>query len=353
MRDDFNKATIDMLSKRVGAICSNPDCRQPTSGPSTDLKKSVNIGVAAHIRAASEGGPRYEKFMSSEQRADISNGIWLCQSCSKLIDADSKRYTVDWLKNWKNNAERNALERLESGRPQKNLISSQPLASAPQHDERLDLSIATDSFLSPQSDVRNAAARMALALHDDKPVCVVCEYPEFAAIQPIDDGSVPDALNSIELAAYRQQKARKGKRIASAISLAFSRPCFEPWGLYLQNASDWCELLISIPKAFSDDRVSGTVEKLSLWRTDEPTFRASIRLTENEVQGVLETTGQSTMEHLAFGAGWRSADELPRTLILSKVLPNILRSLASAEIDLTALDLSPILNLPSWHIGRD
>ncbi|MFP6561342.1 hypothetical protein WJ542_24005 [Paraburkholderia sp. B3] len=165
--------------------------------------------------------------------------------------------------------------------------------------------------------------------------------------------SIPDALDSIELAAYRRQKARKGKRIASSISLAFSRPCFEPWGLYLQNASDWCELLLSIPKAFSDDRVSGTIEKLALWRTDDPTFQTSIRLTEAEVRDVLEATGLSKMEHLAFGAGWRSADELPRTLILSKVLPNILRSLASAEIDLTVLDLSPIVNLSSWHIGRD
>lgn len=76
------------LAHRVGIKCSNPDCRKPTSGPSDEgNKKHINIGVAAHICAASEGGPRYDAAMSSEARAAFDNGIWLCQSCAKMIDS--------------------------------------------------------------------------------------------------------------------------------------------------------------------------------------------------------------------------------------------------------------------------
>lgn len=90
MRDDFNQKTKDILFRRAGARCSNPNCRKPTSGPHTDADKTVNIGVAAHITAAEKGGPRYDHYMSSEERKSIENGIWLCQDCAKLIDSDEK-----------------------------------------------------------------------------------------------------------------------------------------------------------------------------------------------------------------------------------------------------------------------
>jgi len=68
-RDEFNLKTKDVLAHRVGMRCSNPNCRQPTSGPTVDQQKSVNVGVAAHIAAASPGGPRYERSLTKEERA--------------------------------------------------------------------------------------------------------------------------------------------------------------------------------------------------------------------------------------------------------------------------------------------
>jgi hypothetical protein len=53
MRDDFSLTTKELLAKRVGYLCSNPKCQQPTSGPQEDPSKAVNIGVACHITAAS------------------------------------------------------------------------------------------------------------------------------------------------------------------------------------------------------------------------------------------------------------------------------------------------------------
>lgn len=43
--------------------------------------------------------------MSEEERKSINNGIWLCQSCAKLIDSDENKYTVQLIKNWKEQTE--------------------------------------------------------------------------------------------------------------------------------------------------------------------------------------------------------------------------------------------------------
>ena len=108
MRDEFNNSIKDTLSKRVGLLCSNTNCKALTMGPNSLEHKTTNIGVAAHITAASPGGPRFDNKMTSEQRGSISNAIWLCQSCAKLIDSDPNKYSVDILLDWKTKAEQHA-----------------------------------------------------------------------------------------------------------------------------------------------------------------------------------------------------------------------------------------------------
>jgi hypothetical protein len=101
MREEFAPQTKDVLAKRVGYRCSNPGCQQVTSGPADDPARAVNVGVAAHITAASPGGPRYNAALSAEERSSIGNGIWLCQTCGKLVDNDDARFTVASLSDWK------------------------------------------------------------------------------------------------------------------------------------------------------------------------------------------------------------------------------------------------------------
>jgi len=84
MRDDFNIDVKRTLAARVGNRCSNPACLALTSGPQKRSAKSLNIGVAAHITAASPGGPRYDSQLTQENREGIENGIWLCQNCAKF-----------------------------------------------------------------------------------------------------------------------------------------------------------------------------------------------------------------------------------------------------------------------------
>lgn len=114
MRDDFPLAVKEILAKRVAYRCSSPACRKPTSGPQEDPAKAVNVGVAAHITAASEGGVRYNPALTSDERKAATNGIWLCQLCGKLVDNDEVRYTVQILQRWKTISESAALRALES-----------------------------------------------------------------------------------------------------------------------------------------------------------------------------------------------------------------------------------------------
>ncbi len=112
-RDDFSRQTQDILAKRVGVRCSNPMCRKLTTGPRTESHHIVNIGVGAHVTAASPGGPRYDPSLTQEQRQSTDNGIWLCQNCAKLVDNDPSRYPKELLRAWKTQAEASALAALE------------------------------------------------------------------------------------------------------------------------------------------------------------------------------------------------------------------------------------------------
>ncbi len=94
-------------------MCSNPDCRAPTSGPHTQPDKAINLGVAAHVRAAAPGGKRYNPRMSPEKRGAIENAIWLCQRCAKLVDSDERKYTVGLLGKWKKEHEQRVAKGLK------------------------------------------------------------------------------------------------------------------------------------------------------------------------------------------------------------------------------------------------
>lgn len=101
--DDFSAKTVRFLGDQVNHRCSNPKCGAPTLGPG-DPGEISNVGVAAHITAASKNGPRYEGALLPEQRRHEDNGIHLCQSCGKLVDDALSIHTVAQLRQWKDDA---------------------------------------------------------------------------------------------------------------------------------------------------------------------------------------------------------------------------------------------------------
>jgi hypothetical protein len=102
-RDEFTQKVRDALARRASYLCSNPDCRSLTIAASADdPEKWLYIGKAAHMAAAAKGGPRYDHSMTSEQRASIENGIFLCSSCAAMIDSNNGRdHPVPLLRRWK------------------------------------------------------------------------------------------------------------------------------------------------------------------------------------------------------------------------------------------------------------
>lgn len=107
MRDDFKAAVVRELAARAGNRCSNPSCLRPTNGPDGAIGVA-SIGVAAHISAASEGGPRFDPDLTQAERSDTVNGIWLCQTCSRLVDVDVASHPSEVLQEWKTLAEAKA-----------------------------------------------------------------------------------------------------------------------------------------------------------------------------------------------------------------------------------------------------
>lgn len=104
-RDDFTETTVRVLGQRAAYVCSNPGCRRLTIGPQSDPEKPLITGVAAHICAASAGGPRYEASQTPDERKAITNGLWLCAVCAKKIDTDWKAWPKERLHQMKDEHE--------------------------------------------------------------------------------------------------------------------------------------------------------------------------------------------------------------------------------------------------------
>lgn len=110
--DRFKQAVVVTLAKRAANRCSNPDCGAITSGPSDDRDGSVNVGEAAHIYGANPGSARYDQEMTPADRSAITNALWLCSNCHKLVDDDPERYPAGLLFEWQREHERNIAEQV-------------------------------------------------------------------------------------------------------------------------------------------------------------------------------------------------------------------------------------------------
>ncbi|OAT23525.1 hypothetical protein M977_00434 [Buttiauxella gaviniae ATCC 51604] len=118
MRDNFSTATVSKLAERAAYVCSHPTCNRLTIGPDqacTD--RSIKTGEAAHICAASSNGPRYDMSQTTAERKSINNAIWLCATCSDLIDKNNGLgYEASELRKWKRDHETLIKDCLEGGK---------------------------------------------------------------------------------------------------------------------------------------------------------------------------------------------------------------------------------------------
>src|SRR5262249_33363116 len=103
-----------------------PQCRARTRGPSSATSTGdVSIGEAAHLCAASPGGPRYDPAQSDSARTSVENGIWLCSNCADRVDKEWRDYPATTFHEWKSRHDewlRNEIGRAQ-GIPAAELIS--------------------------------------------------------------------------------------------------------------------------------------------------------------------------------------------------------------------------------------
>lgn len=94
---NFTKQVVETLAKRAGNHCSNLDCGVLTCGPAESPDRSLTIGEAAHIFGARPGSARFNDKLSAAERGDITNAIWLCRNCHKVVDSDPVQFPADLL----------------------------------------------------------------------------------------------------------------------------------------------------------------------------------------------------------------------------------------------------------------
>lgn len=99
-RVNFLKKTRIILAGNAGHMCSFYDCPNVTIGPEIKGDGSVGakgIAIAAHIYAASPGGPRPPVGLSDEEIRAESNGIWLCPGDATKVDTFQFQYPAELL----------------------------------------------------------------------------------------------------------------------------------------------------------------------------------------------------------------------------------------------------------------
>jgi|JI10StandDraft_1071094.scaffolds.fasta_scaffold480261_2 hypothetical protein len=188
-RDDFSSNTVKKLAERAAYICSNPGCRRVTIGPDfSNNGASTKTGVGSHIKAASKGGPRYDTNQTTAERSSITNGIWLCHTCSSLIDRNGGAdYKEEILYKWKDGHEKFVKECLEGkkriifhsftfGESEANakkliiLLNDRRVLTDPHHFE--NPKYAFDSVQEIRKDLRNFRAGLNLAENQDIDIIV-------------------------------------------------------------------------------------------------------------------------------------------------------------------------------------
>jgi hypothetical protein len=115
MRAEFSNDIKRKLASRVAYRCSFSGCKRITIGPANDGDESTTLlGEAAHIYSASPNGPRSNPNMTDEERKAITNGIWMCKSHARQIDADEINFSAETLLLWKRQAEQDTYNELTS-----------------------------------------------------------------------------------------------------------------------------------------------------------------------------------------------------------------------------------------------
>src|SRR5687768_3139965 len=94
-------ATIKALFSVSGNRCAFPGCPDETVDFST-VEPTIT-GEICHIKAQSEGGPRYDQSQTPDERHAFANLVIMCARHHKIIDENANTYPVTALVEMKEN----------------------------------------------------------------------------------------------------------------------------------------------------------------------------------------------------------------------------------------------------------
>lgn len=288
MRDDFAKRTVTELAKGVGYRCSNPECRRATVGANAEQDGAITIGAAAHICAASAGGPRYDPAQARDARRSKTNGIWLCQNCARLIDTDVRKFSVELLHEWKRRAQERAFRELVAQ------AADGPTEAAARVSSIIAVENAGDADPEFEAIFAGAHAAASTDLAAFKRLPVWSDETVELTLRTVDDhGAPPFTISLLPLAV----------EVAPEIAIV-APPGTGKTVTLLQLAGHTLDTGLSIPAYFRlGDWAAGALSLLSSLR-QRPAFRD---VTENHIRQLAERG-----RLLLLLDGWNEVDQATR-----------------------------------------
>lgn len=97
--------TRKLLWGKSASRCSFPECKMELVMDETETDDVSIVGEECHIIAREDDGPRGNSDLSKKERDKYGNLILMCNVHHKLIDDQEHTYTVEILKEFKNNHE--------------------------------------------------------------------------------------------------------------------------------------------------------------------------------------------------------------------------------------------------------
>lgn len=160
MRIDFTKPTKTILAGRAGYQCSHPDCEMITIGPGDKYDQISSVGEAAHIYSAAENGPRGQDGLDEEDLKSVNNGIWMCKTHARLIDANKgDGFSATQLISWKQLHEE-AIKR-KQGRIHRNIgwASRMRIINSPVFKDDTEINLGKVTLIE---SIKNGAGKTAI-----------------------------------------------------------------------------------------------------------------------------------------------------------------------------------------------
>jgi hypothetical protein len=358
-RDDFTSKDKEILAKAVNYRCSNPDCQVlTTTAKSNDHNNITNIGQAAHITAASKGGPRYDESLSPKDRASISNGIWLCSNCASLIDREPDKYTAKLLKEWKEKScedTRSNLGKKQNPENQNKL-------------EKIDLildyvkSISDDgTYVTFKKIDKKRIDEFIINFHKcQKKPLINCIIP--FCQECIKTFELADTIDMVEkkyaIKAWQEKMDKIQETTSSLLGFILDDTFREHYHFFMGSHINKNNLADLVHEALEYSLIpssSSDKTKINVWRTTPDYIQAPIYLEKDEIKILLNDTKLEKIEYLGFGANWRDLGDILDNRLKNKTLAAICCTIIIKNLHnkLNSEEISDLFFRYQWHIGLE